>query len=269
MESLVSQKNFRAVAVAIGVAFLGGIGAYLATRTTNTIDRKLGGPSLVVRVLMPGDFRSDAALEPYYVIPSTDSTSVRRAIKDLHFAGSGPINPGAKQDSLDGWARARGATWGSPQRLRIELRARTKEPVIIQGITVNVVRRGPPIAGWYGATWECGGALVRQARIYLDSNPPRITYAQGEMGPGQHQLALSVTDTDVEILELWAITRTGDVEWNAELLYSGPEGLGRVKIDQAGKPFHVTSEVGSKGYANDGRSLARRTDWDSAGIILC
>lgn len=269
MNSLVSQKNYRAIAAAIAIAFLGGIGAYLATRTTNSIENKLAGPPLVVRVLMPGDFRTGGGLQPYSVTPSTDSTSVKNALRELHFVNAGVPDVISKQDSLNEWSRARGGAWGSPQRLRIELRSRTKEPVTIQGFEVHVVRRKPALAGWYAATAECGPAQVRQARIYLDSNPPQVRFAANGFSPEQSQLTLTVTDTDIELLDLSAITRTGDVEWTAEVRYSGPEGPGRMKIDQDGRPFRVTSEVGSKGYSNYGSRLERRAEWDSGGIAIC
>jgi hypothetical protein len=219
---------------------------------------------------MPGDFIPDGPLGAYYVIPLSESTSVRRAVKALRFdVRSERPNIGSKQDSLNEWARAHGAAWGSPQRLRIELRARTKEPVVIHGLTVNVVRKAPPTPGWFATTAECGAPLVRRANVDLDATPPTITYAMGKPGdPEQHAMTLTVTDTDVEILDLWAVTRKADVEWTAELLYTGPDGPGRAKIDHGGKPFRVTTEVGSEGYVNFG-NLERRTDWDSAGIIIC
>jgi hypothetical protein len=60
------------------------------------------------------------------------------------------------------------------------------------------------------------------------------------------------------------------VDWNLELFYSGPDGDGSVTVDDAGKPFRVTTESASDGYEPVSATQVKREHaWDANGIVAC
>ena len=178
-------------------------------------------------------------------------------------------------DFLDAdWDLAHGGVAGSPQVVRLEVRGTTDEPVIITAIRVRVLRRRPPVKGWYVASPACGAAPVRIAEIDLDRAQAPVGYYEADGNAGPRTLALSVSRTNAEQIELHASTRTARVAWEAEVYYSGPAGDGSLAVTDAGKPFEVTSETASAGYrppeaAGSARKLRREHAWDGHGISAC
>jgi len=103
----------------------------------------------------------------------------------------------------------------------------------------------------------------------LDAAPPSVEYYADDTSPPTKRLALSVTRTDPEQVELHAITRNALVEWRARVFYSGPDGDGSLTVDDNGRPFRVTTETSSAGYANEGvGSISREHFWDKSGIRM-
>jgi hypothetical protein len=257
----------RKIGAAVGAAFLAGIGGGIAAWTLNTAEETTkkafaGQPDapLQIRVARPGTVSSGHPWAPYYVIPQT------RAARPPQLTEA-ELNSGI---AIDEWARGHGGVPGSPGIVRLQLRAATDEPVIVNAIRVNVVDRTDPVQGWFVANPGCGAEPVRIANVDLDASPPTVQY-EGS-GPPSRQLTLSVTRTDVELVELHASTRKATVDWTAEVFYSGPDGDGSIVVDDAGRPFQVTTETQSEGYRRsfDGDAkLVREPGWDETGISAC
>lgn len=174
------------------------------------------------------------------------------------------------------WARAHGAVAGSPQVIRLRLQGKDDRPVIINGITAVVIKRTRPVQGWYAAVVSgCGEAAVRVGSLDLDrpSQPVLYDRAGGESITPKH-FALSVTRTDVELVQLEAFTRAA-ATWKARIDYSAAGGDGSVVVDDHGQPFRVSSEGPSRGYEvtyfiePPRTNLVRQHQWDRRGITVC
>jgi hypothetical protein len=263
----------RKIAAAIGGAIVVAIGGIIAAWITNaaesTTKRILNpaGAPIVVRVAGPGTFFSGHVYAPYYVVP-------RARVASPAAVGKSELAKMAKaEDFLDyPWMSTHGALPGSPQVVRLEVRGKGDEPVIVNAIRAKVIDRQAPVDGWYIAAPGCGAEPVRIANIDLDAPRPTVEYVDAR--GGSTNLALSVTRTDAELIELHAATRRATIAWQVEVFYSGPKGDGSLTVDDHGRPFRVTTEIGSDGYTPDFAasqvpSLKREHRWDKRGILAC
>jgi hypothetical protein len=168
------------------------------------------------------------------------------------------------------WAAEHHAVDGSPQVVNLELRARSDEPVAVTGIKVHVLKKRPRVDGWFVApVTGCGVEPVRLALVDLDAAIPRVEFYESDASPEASRLALSVTRTDAELVQLIARTRKALVDWQAEVLYSGPDGDGSVIVNDDGAPFRVSTEIGSTAYKYEGQGKARREPFWDRGIRVC
>ena len=265
----------RKVIVGLLLAFLSGVGASvfaLARNAGESATKKVfagspGGP-LRVRVARPGTFLSGHLWAPYYVIPKNVIAGPEAISKaDL----SKLRNKGWVDEP---WTDEHGGIAGSPEVVRLELRGTSDEPVTVTAIQAEVVSaRKPPLKGWYiAAPAGCGAETIRLANIDLDASPPTAGYFKDGASPQTRHLALFVTRTDAEQIELWASTKKATVEWRAKIFYSGPKGAGSVTIDDGGRPFRVTTERSSDGYRGNpvgNQLIAREHSWDKTGVTSC
>ena len=96
-----------------------------------------------------------------------------------------------------------------------------------------------------------------------------LEFYESDASPEASRLALSVTRTDAELVQLMARTRKALVDWQAEVLYSGPDGDGSVIVNDDGAPFRVSTEIGSTAYKYEGQGKARREPFWDRGIRVC
>jgi len=254
----------------VGAAFLATIGGIIATSVVDlgksTTKKVLSDPSapLTVRRLPRGSLLDTRVVLPYYVVPR-DTLSGPDAVSTSDLRSIGDNTP----ESAD-WARAHRAVDGSPQIVNLELRAKTDEPVTVTGINVAVLNKAPRVDGWFVApVTGCGVETVRLALVDLDAAIPRVAYYENDASPEARHLALSVTRTDAELVQIVARTSKRQVEWQAEVLYSAPDGDGSVLVDDGGEPFRVSTEIGSRAYRYEGQGKVRREpSWDH-GITVC
>jgi hypothetical protein len=131
------------------------------------------------------------------------------------------------------------------------------------------VDRGPPVEGWYVASPGCGAEPIRIAAVDLGAAVPEVEYWD-ERGP-RKDLAFSVTQSDVELIELHASTTQSTVDWRVQVFYSGPRGEGVLTLhDTDGQPFRVSTETASDGYrpnfGGKAPAVVREHQWDANGI---
>lgn len=262
----------RKIAAVVGAAFLAGVGSGIAAWVVSaTKEAVRGGPGLPlqIRVARSGTFFSGADFAPYDVIP------VSRVAGPAVLTRAQLIDQVGDEGVVDfGWAQEHGGVAGSPQVVRLEIRARTDEPVTITAIKAIVLRRRPPVDGWYVVSPSCGPEPVRAAEVDLDAPVPNVVYTSADGSTQGKELAFTVTRTDLELIEIHAVTRSERVAWRAEVFYSGPNGDGSIAVDDGGRPFVVTTERRSAGFSPDSRAgralkLRRRHDWDRVGIQAC
>jgi hypothetical protein len=125
--------------------------------------------SLRVSVMGPGTFESGHPFAPYYVVPRSrlrDPSELSRVARN-------------KIVSDPESALSKGALAGSPQIVRLVLRARGEDPVTIEGVRFRVVSDARPLRGWFTALSGCTSAPVRRAQGNLDSARAAVRYVSG------------------------------------------------------------------------------------------
>src|SRR5262245_14209681 len=260
----------RKVAAIVGAAFLATIGGILATSVLDlgksTGKKVLGGHQapLTVKILPRNSLEDTMVVLPYYVVP-------KRAVSGPEAVSRSELQSnGENTAESEVWASQHHAVDGSPQVVNLELRAKGDEPVSVTGIKINVLKRRPRVDGWFvGSVTGCGVEPVRLALVDLDAAIPRVEFYENDASPKASRLALSVTRTDPELMQLIARTRKALVDWQAEVLYSGPDGDGTVLVNDGGAPFRVSTEIGSTAYKYEGQGKARREPFWDRGISAC
>jgi len=256
----------RKIAAGVTAAFVASIGAGLGARALTQAEsatkKALGGSSapIEIRIAKPGTFEAGHPYSPYFVIPKTDVAGPDQ-VDEAELTGNEPFG-------FD-FAQRHDGVAGSAQIVRLQLRAKTDEPVTINAIKAHVIDRKPPLDGWYVASPGCGGLVVRTASVNLDEPNPEVQVLD-DVGTPLKNTTLFVTKTNIELIELQASTEKSMVDWNLELFYSGPNGDGSVTVDDNGKPFRVTTESASDGYRPVGATQVKREHaWDANGIVAC
>jgi hypothetical protein len=250
------------VAAGVTAGFLAAVGGYIGNRLLSVAERPFADAPLTVRVLPEGTFESGHVWAPYYVVPN----DVMR--------GPSALSTSQREAAANGRRPSADAIAGSDQVVRLEIRGATDTPVLIHEIRANVVRRSPPVRGWFVASPGCGAAPVRIAAIDLDRGPSRAVYYDEE-GRESKDLVLRVDKSDVEVVEIHASTSKSSVEWTIEVFYSTDEGTGSLSVTDGDRSFRVTTERASKGYRPaefdaEGApgSFVREPSWDD-GISAC
>jgi hypothetical protein len=172
----------------------------------------------------------DDLFNPEYVIP--------KPIRELGL----PPN-GFERSGRHHWAKSLGGIDADQTVLRLVLRGRADEPVVIQGLELERVSVGRPRSGTlvtYLTGGDDHGIAVRYFDIGLDANPVRIRYVP-ESGSRGVRFPYRVSSTDLEIFDIHASTELSDVKWRLRLHYSAAGGDGTITIDDHGRPFETTA----------------------------
>lgn len=267
----------RKIVASILVAFVGGVGiavfAWAKSAGESAANKVLAGSQAVplqVRVAQPGTFFTGSVIDDYYVFRQGPLSSPARAVEAGWSKAWATSN-----DILDyHWVKTHGGIAGSPEVVLLELRGKSDEPVIVTAISPEIIRREPPVRGWYIAAPACGAEMVWTADINFDTARPRVAYWRADGKGAAKHLALTVSRTDPVQIELHASTRQAMVEWRAKVFFSGPSGDGSITVDDQGKPFQVSTETESKGYSlgaynPNHHTVVRMHDWDKYGITAC
>jgi len=223
----------------VGIVLLLAAGGLLVAGELTPSDDELGPPPVRVRVLAPGTFESAHAYAPYYVVPRSRVASPAKLSRAA--TNRFVTRPETALDT--------GGLAGSPQIVRLELRATTDEPITVGGVRFDVIRDARPVKGWFTAQPACAFERVRVARVNLDSRRRSVRYVDAD-GASSRGLALELGRSEPVVLELQAATNRHRVAWTAELPIRRDGGRSqRVTVDNGGKPFLVTSTRASRGYA--------------------
>ena len=217
--------------------FVVAAGAY-AVKALALDDEPRGPVALRVQVLAPGTFASSHPYAPYYVIP-------RERVKDPSALSRPARN---KLVTKPESALTKGAMAGSPQVVRVALRATTEVPVTVDAVRFLVVSDARPLRGWYTTLPGCDVKPVQRARARLDVKRPPVRYV-GADGKPSRDLELELDREKPRVIELQARTAQRRVAWTAELSVRDDEGRSStVRVSDRGKPFRVTPASASQGY---------------------
>lgn len=230
-------KGLRRRAPVVGGLLLLAGGAYAVTMLLLD-DEQAAAARLDVQVLPPGTFAGAHPYAPYYVIPRkrfADPSKLTRVARN---------NLLTKPES----ARSKGALAGSPQIVRLSLRSASDGPVTVDAVRAKLISDARPLRGWFTASPGCEFEPVPRARLNLDS-PRAATRYVGADTRSSRKLSLEVGRTDGQTIELHAATARRRVAWVAELTVRNEDGdPTTITVDDAGKPFRVTSERSSQSY---------------------
>jgi len=222
-----------------------------------------GPPPLAVRVLQPGSYQAAHPFAPYYVVPSTRVASPAQLSKAA--TNRFVTRPEA--------ALAKGGQAGSPQIVRLELQPTSGEQLTLRGIRFDVVSEAKPLKGWFTAQPACSFEPVQRARVTLDRGRNRVRYVDAK-GHGSSKLAIELTRRKPTVIELQAAARAHRVAWTATLVIERAGRTQKVTVDDAGKPFRVTSARSSRGYAPQFGATGisgyvRNRAWDGGRVQGC
>ncbi|NWF25464.1 helix-turn-helix domain-containing protein [Streptomyces sp. PKU-EA00015] len=157
--------------------------------------------------------------------------------------------PPPVQADAASWATSLGAVHGGETQVRITVRGRGAEAVVLESLHVRVVeRRAPPEQGAFRTSSGCGGALTpRLFDVDLDASRPVARPVPGN-DSGEPIPAVSfpytVSSSDPESLLVSGRTAGCDCDWYLELRWSSGERGGTVRIDDGGRPFRTSGVRG-------------------------
>jgi hypothetical protein len=152
----------------------------------------------------------------------------------------------------DAWAHANGGMDSSTTAVEIVVEGATQYPVVLTGLTAEVIERAPPPKGVHVVPFGGGGLSPRYFSVDLDESPPTVESVSAaeelESAPPAVNFPYRVSATDPEVFLVFASTRKCDCSWRASLewVYQGKKGT--TVIDDAGQPFRTVSPSKSVDY---------------------
>jgi hypothetical protein len=235
----VLRKALRRLPAVLVVLCALAAGAYAVdTLLLSDDDESVASVPLRVSVLGPGTFESAHPYAPYYVVPRTrvrDPSELSRQARN-------------KIMSQPESALSKGALAGSPQIVRLALHSTAEQPVTVEAVRFRVASRARPLRGWFTALSGCQAKPVRRAQGNLDSRRSPVRYVSSR-GVVSRNLALDVSRSQPQVIELRAQTARHRAAWTAELTVRDRDGnASTVSVDDGGTPFRITSARSSRGY---------------------
>lgn len=254
--TIISVLSAFGVFSAVGTYYVPGLLSWLGGGSTPTSSPSQVTPTTPAAVPLDFDVVLDRTETPNYVFASSvDPASV-------------PVATLENDRDFRQWADSHGGVLADLETVRIILRGREQAVVHVDSINIKVVGRTTPRSGWYNGWDGCGGvAAPRILAVDFDQQPPRTQWLiEGENADAP---SFTVSSTEEEVIDIEATSLRDEVQWVVEVRYSALGKDGVVQIDNAGKPFVITSIAHTQSfvYAFDGKPLARTPDRDaSAGV---
>lgn len=237
MPAVLKRALRRIAVVVVALGALAGA-AVAADRLLLSDDATVASTPLRVEVLRPGTFESSHPFAPYYVVPRK------------RFADPSELSRPARNKLITrpSSALSKGAMAGSPQVVRLRLRATGDDPLTLDAVRFRVVSDARPLRGWYTALPGCVVRPVQRAQGDLDRRRGAVRYVDGA-GKRSRRLALELRPGAPREVELHAATTRRRVAWTAELSLRDADGrASTIAVDDGGEPFRVTATRSSRGY---------------------
>lgn len=139
-----------------------------------------------------------------------------------------------------------GAVMSSGGSVIVTVQGVAGRTVVLQSMTVVVVRRAPSMAGIYLPA-GCQEELVpRKYELNLDSPTPRVVPQPGNIG-----FPYTITNDDPEQFVITPDVASGDVEWSLYLTWTSGASEGRLVLDDSGRPFRTTATAAARQFCVD------------------
>jgi hypothetical protein len=155
------------------------------------------------------------------------------------------VPPPPGEPDARGWVTALGGVAGGEQMLALTVQGTGKATVVLEEMHVRVVEKSAPLA-WndFAMGVGCGGGVQTAAfGVDLDAGRPAIFPKAG-----QRDFPYKVSESDPEVFYVFADARAHNVSWYLELDWSSGDRHGTVRIDDNGKPFRTSGNVGRPAY---------------------
>ncbi|MFD5814958.1 helix-turn-helix domain-containing protein [Streptomyces sp. NPDC127038] len=155
------------------------------------------------------------------------------------------VPPPPGESDARGWVAALGAVPGGEQMIALTVQGTGTATVVLKELHVRVLDKGAPLA-WndYAVGVGCGGHVdTKSFTVDLDAGRPSV----GVKG-GQRNFPYKVSESDPEVFYIIAGAQAHDVSWYLELDWSSGAKSGTVRVDDHGKPFRTSGNVGRPAY---------------------
>ncbi|MFJ9589475.1 helix-turn-helix domain-containing protein [Streptomyces acidicola] len=155
------------------------------------------------------------------------------------------VPPPPGEPDARGWVTALGGVAAGQQMLALTLQGTGKATVVLEEMHVRVVEKSAPLA-WndFAMGVGCGGGVETASfGVNLDAGRPAISPKAD-----QRDFPYKVSESDPEVFYVFADARTHNVSWYLELDWSSGDRQGTVRIDNNGKPFRTSGNVGRPAY---------------------
>jgi hypothetical protein len=155
------------------------------------------------------------------------------------------VPPPPSEADARGWVNALGGVAGGQQMLALTVQGTGKATVVLEELHVRVVEKSAPLA-WndFAMGVGCGGNVKTAAfGVDLDSGRPALSPKAG-----QRDFPYKVSESDPEVFYVFADARAHNVSWYLELDWSSGDEHGTVRVDDNGKPFRTSGNVGRPAY---------------------
>ncbi|MFE6904351.1 helix-turn-helix domain-containing protein [Streptomyces sp. NPDC057717] len=152
--------------------------------------------------------------------------------------------PPLEQDAPN-WVGAIGAVASGEQFIKLTVQGTGSDTVVLQDLDVRVMKSGAPLA-WndYSMGVGCGGGVGTKS-FGVDLDAPRPVSVPRN---GQRDFPYKVSESDPEVFYIKANTKAHDVSWVLELTWSSGTRHGVLKVDDQGRAFRTSADVGRPGY---------------------
>ncbi|MFD7407373.1 helix-turn-helix domain-containing protein [Streptomyces sp. NPDC059866] len=155
------------------------------------------------------------------------------------------VPPPPSEPDARGWVTALGGVAGGQQMLALTVQGTGKATVVLEELHVRVVEKSAPLA-WndFEMGVGCGGGVETTSfGVDLDAGRPALSPKAG-----QRDFPYKVSESDPEVFYLFADARAHNVSWYLELDWSSGDQRGTVRVDDNGKPFRTSGNVGRPAY---------------------
>jgi transcriptional regulator with XRE-family HTH domain len=155
------------------------------------------------------------------------------------------VGPPATEENAQRWAGAYGAVSSGERRIALTVQGTGEETVVLTALHVRFLTKDAPLA-WndYSMGVGCGGGVgTKTFDIDLDNGSPTVTVKNG-----QRDFPYKVSESDPEVFYVTAHTKAHDVRWDLSLDWSSGDRSGTVHIDDGGRAFRTSADMGRPGY---------------------
>ncbi|MEU8795495.1 helix-turn-helix transcriptional regulator [Streptomyces sp. NPDC048643] len=155
------------------------------------------------------------------------------------------VPPPPNESDARGWVTALGGVPGGEQLLALTVQGTGKSTVVLKALHVRVLDKGAPLA-WndFAMGVGCGGGVeTKSFTVDLDAGRPSVA-----LKGGQRDFPYKVSESDPEVFYVFADAQAHDVSWYLELDWSSGTRSGTVRVDDHGRPFRTSGNVGRPAF---------------------